>query len=563
MIERLRVRILILVMATGSMLVTATTIWMLYSTAFNEERLRLIETAQSQARLIEAIARFDRVYSVDHPGGWEEATLSQINEAHREYAGFGKSGEFTLARRERGFIVFLLTHRHQTVENREPIPIDSELAEPMRRALSGLSGTVVGLDYRGETVLAAHEPVAELDLGIVAKIDLAEVQAPFKRASLAATAFALLVVSAGAWLFVRVGNPLVEAIQNRTRDFEVTVAALGESEDRFRKTFELAGVGIVHVSLEGRFTRLNQHFCDITGYTADDLLDLKFQDITHPDDLEADLANVRRTLDGEIESYSMEKRYLRSDSSIVWVSLAVTLVRSASGDPSYFIAVIEDITERKNSELGLQRSLAEKEVLLREIHHRVKNNMQVISSLLNLQAHAVEDARLAKMFQETQSRVRAMALIHQILYESGKLVQIDLGEYVTKLATSLVRMYETEPGMINLRVGAEDVTLGVDDIVPCGLVINELLSNSLKYAFPSGRPGEIKIEASRVGNEKIVLVVSDDGVGIPAEINISNADTMGLRLVTGLVETQLGGHVKLDRNNGTSFTITFTPTMLG
>ena len=563
MTERYRVLVLILIMAVGSLLVVVTTIWMLYDTAFNEERLRLIETAQSQARLIEAVARYDRVNSVDSPGGWENATLHQITEAHLEYEGFGTTGEFTLARREGGLIVFLLRHRHQIVKHPKPVPFDSMLAEPMRRALNGQSGTVVGFDYRGKTVLAAHEPVAELDLGIVAKIDLAEVQAPFKRAGLAATGFAVLVVIAGAVLFVRVSSPLLTAIERRSRDLEVTVGALRESEQRFRKTFELAGAGIVQVSLDGRFTRVNQRFCDIVGYTQDEMLELRFQDITYPDDIEADLANVRRILDGEIATYSMEKRYLRKDSSIVWVSLTVSLVRDRPGDPNYFIAVVEDTTERKHAELAVQSSLAEKEVLLREIHHRVKNNMQVISSLLNLQAKGIEDPRLSKMFQESQSRVRAMALIHEILYQSGQLARIDFGEYVTKLATSLVRMYGTEPGRINLSVRAENVTLGIDDTVPCGLVINELLSNSLKYAFRDGRTGEIRIEAEPVTNDRIKLVVRDDGIGIPAEVDIRNTDTMGMRLVIGLVESQLGGDVTLDRSQGTCFTVTFAPTKSG
>jgi len=563
MTERFRVLVLILIMAVGSLLVAATAIWMLYDTAFNEERLRLIEIAQSQARLIEAVARYDRINSADSPDGWEEATLRQITAAHLEYEGFGKTGEFTLARREGDLIVFLLRHRHQLVKHPKPVPFDSTLAEPMRRALNGESGTVVGFDYRGETVLAAHEPVAELDLGIVAKIDLAEVQAPFKRAALIAGGFALLVVFCGAVLFVRVSSPLVLGLEQRSRELEKSVVALQESENRFRKTFELAGAGIVHVSLGGRFIRVNQRFCDIVGYTQDEMLELRFQDITHPDDLEADLANVRRILDGEITTYSMEKRYLRKDSSIVWVSLTVSLVRDESGDPRYFIAVIEDTTERKHAELAVQSSLAEKEVLLREIHHRVKNNMQVISSLLNLQAKGIEDARLRKMFKESQSRVRAMALIHEILYQSGQLARIDFGEYVTKLATSLIRMYGAEPGRINLSVSAGNVTLGIDDTVPCGLVINELLSNSLKYAFRDGRTGEIRIKAASVENEKIVLAVCDDGIGIPAEVDIRSTDTMGMRLVIGLVESQLGGDVTLDRSEGTRFTVTFTPTKPG
>jgi len=563
MAERFRVLVLILIMAVGSLLVAATTIWILYGAAFDEEKSRLVEAAQSQARLIEAVARFDRVSSVNHPGGWEAATLIQVDEAHREYEGFGETGEFTLARREGGLIVFVLGHRHQTVEHPEPVAFDSELAEPMRRALLGRSGTVVGLDYRGETVLAAHEPVAELDLGIVAKIDLAEVQAPFKKAGLAAAGFAMLVVFAGSVLFVRVSSPLVTALEHRSRDLEATVGALRESENRYRSTFDLAGSGIAHVSLEGSFTRVNQRFCDILGYPGDELLELRFQDITHPDDLEADLANVRRVLDGEIDNFASEKRYLRKDGAIVWTSLTVSLVSEESGEPSYFIAVIEDTTERKKTEEAVQTSLAEKEVLLREIHHRVKNNMQVISSLLNLQAKGIEDERLGKMFMESQSRVRAMALIHEILYQSGQLARIDLGEYVSKLATSLVRMYGTEPERVDLSVGAENVTLGIDDTVPCGLVINELLSNSLKYAFRDGRTGKIRIEATPVNNEKIKLVVRDDGVGIPAELDIRNTDTMGMRLVIGLVESQLGGNVTLDRSEGTCFTVTFTPTKAG
>ncbi len=552
--------ILVLIMAVGSLLVAATTIWMLYSAAFEEERLRLVETAQSQARLIEAVARYDRFHNTDHPGGWREATLSQVNEAHLEYKGFGETGEFTLAKLEGGLIVFLLGHRHETVGLPEPVPFNSELAEPMRRALLGESGTVVGLDYHGTTVVAAYEPVAELDLGIVAKIDLAEVQAPFVKAGLAAAGFAVLVVFTGAILFIRVSSPLVTALEHRSRDLETTLTALQMSEQLFRSTFELAGAGIVQVSPDGRFTRANKRFCEIIGYTEGEMLELRFQDITHPDDLEEDLKNLRRIVGGEITSYSLEKRYVCKDGSLVWVSLAVTLVRDESGNPSYFVAVVEDTTKRKNTELAVQSSLAEKEVLLREIHHRVKNNMQVISSLLNLQAKNIEDERLSRIFQESQSRVRAMALIHEILYQSGHLGRIDLGEYVTKLATSLVGMYGTGSDRINIRIGAEDVTLGIDDTVPCGLVINELISNSLKYAFQDGRTGEIGIEARLVTSDRIMLVVYDDGVGLPADLDIRNTETMGMRLVVGLVESQLGGRVDLDREDGTRFTITFTPT---
>jgi hypothetical protein len=233
----------------GLLLVTGITTRILYNAAFDEQKARLTETAQSQARLIEAVARYDAVHSTGFPGGSAAATLQQIVDAHLEYEGFGETGEFTLAKREGDFIVFVLRHRFEGVEHPRPVPFASDLAEPMRRALSGQSGTVVGLDYRGELVLAAHEPVAELDLGIVAKIDLDEVRAPFWRAGLLAFGFSLLVVVGGAVLLVRVSNPMIVQLEERSRHLEKVVTALAGSEERFRETFELAAVGISQVAL--------------------------------------------------------------------------------------------------------------------------------------------------------------------------------------------------------------------------------------------------------------------------------------------------------------------------
>ena len=229
MSERKRMFFLILIMVTVSLVVVGITIYVLYGTAFEEQRERLVETAQSQARLIEAVGRFDAIYSKeDYPGGAMAATLSQITDAHKQYHGFGKTGEFTLARREGDNIVFLLRHRHHDLEHPRPVPFDSELAEPMRLALSGKSGTVVGLDYRGETVLAAYEPVTVLDLGIVAKIDLAEIRGPFVRAGIIAISSALLVVLVGAVLFLRISNPMIR----RLEESEVRLQQMNQELER-------------------------------------------------------------------------------------------------------------------------------------------------------------------------------------------------------------------------------------------------------------------------------------------------------------------------------------------
>lgn len=214
-----------------TILVVATTIvsiGILYRTAITEEKIRLAETAKSQARLIEAMASFDKKYSNDYPFGARQATLTQIREAHSKYEGFGITGEFTLAERENEQIVFLLSHRHYDLDNPKPILWNSSFAEPMRLALSGKSGVIVGLDYRGEKVIAAHEPVGELDLGIVAKIDSSEVRAPFVRAVLITGIFAAVLIVFGVSIFFKVTNPIlmklnktIENLQKALREVRV------------------------------------------------------------------------------------------------------------------------------------------------------------------------------------------------------------------------------------------------------------------------------------------------------------------------------------------------------
>ena len=220
MSDHKRIILLIVIMAFVSMIIGIITISILYQTAFNEEKARLIETARSQARLIEAIARFDAQYSKDYPHGSREATLSQIMTAHEHDKGFGKTGEFTLAMREGDEIVFLLTKRQDITQNRERISFDSELAEPMRMALSGHSGALVGLDYRGVRVLAAYEPVAELHLGIVAKIDLAEIREPFMKAAAISGLIGMILVFLGAIFFLRISNPLIKHLIENNRKLE-------------------------------------------------------------------------------------------------------------------------------------------------------------------------------------------------------------------------------------------------------------------------------------------------------------------------------------------------------
>lgn len=211
-----------------AILVAATSlvaIGILYTTAIREETIRLSETAKSQARLIEAVARFDKQYSSDFPAGSKQATLTQIRDAHSRYDGFGETGEFTLAEHKGEEIAFLLRHRHYDLESPKPVPWNSRIAEPMRAALSGKSGVIIGLDYRGVRVIAAHEPVMEYHWGSVAKIDLSEVRQPFIKAALISGICATVLIVVGVSIFFKLTNPI---LANLTRTVEELQYALKE-----------------------------------------------------------------------------------------------------------------------------------------------------------------------------------------------------------------------------------------------------------------------------------------------------------------------------------------------
>lgn len=224
--------------------------------------------------------------------------------------------------------------------------------------------------------------------------------------------------------------------------------------------------------------------------------------------------------------------------------------------------VLRDITERKRTEEQVKTSLREKEVLLREIHHRVKNNLQIISSLLSLQSSRIKDEKYVEMFKESQNRIKTMALIHEKLYQSQDIADIDFEKYVRSLVNGLIYSYGVDTEVITVEMEVEDIPLGIDAVIPCGLIINELVSNALKYAFPPGRKGTVKIVLHSL-SDKIQLVVSDDGVGIPEEVDFRTTESLGLRLVTILAEDQLGGKISLDRSNGTAFSIIFQREITG
>lgn len=245
--------------------------------------------------------------------------------------------------------------------------------------------------------------------------------------------------------------------------------------------------------------------------------------------------------------------------------IGVVAVQSYSNDVIYStidMEILAYISEhiamaiyRKRTERKILASLKEKDVLLKEIHHRVKNNMQIISSLLRLQSRGIENEKARKIFEVSQNRIKSIALIHETLYQSENLAKIDFSSYIRKLTTHLLSLYRREEKKLKLDLEVQKVFLDINKAIPCGLIINELVSNSLKHAFPKGTEGRISIRLSS-DNGSFTLVVQDSGVGMPEEFALGKTDSLGLQIVNDLVQ-QLEGTLHLDQDFGTCFTITW------
>ncbi len=455
--------------------------------------------------------------------------------------------------------------------------------------------------------------------------------------------------------------------------------ALRESEKKFRAIFDLAPIGIAMIDTNtGRFIKINKKYCQILLYTEEEMLSIDFLKITHPDDLQQDLDNMESLRTGEILFFDMEKRYYRKDGAIVWVSLTVVPLWREGETPVAHIAIVDDITEKKNTadavaferdkllnimnsiedgiyivsrnhdieyinpvlerefgpvnnkkchtyfhdrdaicpwcknkevfsgqkvswqwyssktgrtydlfdmpiknadgsiskfeifhditehkrmEAQIKSSLKEKEMLLGEIHHRVKNNLAIVSSMLSMQRNYITDKKHLELFKESENRIKSMALIHEKLYKSEDMARIDFREYIESLANNLFKTYKTGGlGKVDLQLDVEEVCLGIDMAVPCGLLLNELLTNALKHAFPDMKPGELYIKMHKEPNNGIEILVRDNGVGLPDDLDIRNTESLGFQLIVGVSESQLRGEIEVKCNGGVEVRVCFIET---
>ena len=333
--------------------------------------------------------------------------------------------------------------------------------------------------------------------------------------------------------------------------------ALRVSEERYARAISAGKVGVWEWNIQTNEVYIDSNLKAMLGYEDEEIANqfVNWLRFVHSGDIGLVKAEINAYLEGLIPKYEIEHRMVHRNGEDLGFLTRGTVVRDEDGVPTFMAGSSTDITARKHVENKLKASLKEKEVLLKEIHHRVKNNLQIISSLLRLQCGYIKDKQALDIFQDSQNRVRAMALIHENLYQTKDLAKIEFSEYNRKLKNNLVRCYNIKN--IDIDTSIEKLYLKLDTAIPCGLIINELISNSMKHAFKNSDKGKIYVEFITLQKGKYSLSVSDDGIGVTENIDSLKKQSLGLELVWNLVE-QLEGTIVYNSKLGTSFRITFT-----
>jgi PAS domain S-box-containing protein len=338
-------------------------------------------------------------------------------------------------------------------------------------------------------------------------------------------------------------------------DTKIAEQDLLRSEERYRITAEATGQLVYdHDRRTGKISWQGA-VAVVTGYTPEEFQSVglaQWEAMLHPDDRARVLADLQSSVAAR-SPFRAEYRFRQKNGTYIDIFENGIFLGSPDGGPTRMLGTMTDISARKQVELQVAASLKEKEVLLKEIHHRVKNNLQVISSLLSLQSSSTTDPHAQEQMRESQNRIRSMALVHERLYQSENLARINFEDYVRSLGAFLFRSYNVQG--IRFLYKIDQCTLSVDSAIPCGLIINELVSNSLKYAFKDRTDGEIEIGFVIVKKTMAVLSVRDNGTGFPRDLDFRTTQTLGLQLVNTLT-AQINGTIGLVRDRGTTFSIT-------
>jgi PAS domain S-box-containing protein len=334
-------------------------------------------------------------------------------------------------------------------------------------------------------------------------------------------------------------------------------SALAKSEIRFQQVVESAPNAMVMIRANGLIEMVNTQAELVFGYSRKELLGQPVEMLV-PVRFRKHHPALRGSFFGEPKSRPMgagrDLFGLKKDGSEFPIEIGLNPIETEEG--IMVLSAIVDISDRKQKADRIEAALKEKDILLGEIHHRVKNNLHVIHSLLDLQSSKIQDRTALALLKESQNRIKSMSLIHQTLYQSKDFARVDFQSFLDSLISNLLSSYGVDRDRIAVSIGVVDVFVPLNAAIPCGLIVNELVTNALKHGFPDGRRGQIEITLAGQPNKRVRLSVSDDGVGIPKAQDLTNSATLGLQLVT-LLSEQIGAEMTVHRANPTSFHLTF------
>lgn len=332
---------------------------------------------------------------------------------------------------------------------------------------------------------------------------------------------------------------------------------LKHSEEKYRKLHSSMTDAFCSVNMNGEIQETNESYQSMLGYTEKELLELTYVDLT-PEKWHAMEAKI---VADEIlplgASRIYEKEYRRKDGKIIPIELRTFLIRDDAGNPSAMWAIVRDISKRKLAEAKLLTALQEKDTLLREVHHRVKNNMQTVITLIGMRRPEIHDKVALRVMDELQEQIRTISVIYEELFNSERLSRVSMQPYFELLASNLIKTFHIG-NHLRVDVDCKEMVLDAKWAMPCGLIVNELVTNALKYAFPPtfNEQAVVAVKLWKEGT-KHTLQISDNGAGLPDSLDKQNPSTIGLQLVNLWAKHQMSGTLDMKTNNGTAFTITF------
>ncbi|MBT4574840.1 MAG: hypothetical protein HOB92_00075, partial [Candidatus Cloacimonetes bacterium] len=500
-------------------------------------------------------------------------SLKHIYEIISKKEGLGKTGESLLAyRNKNGNAVFFTERRFiAEAEARDVIPKE-DVNIPITQALLGNEKEYSNyVDYRNVHVLAVTKHIEGIDAGLVVKIDQKEafesVSGNIKQIWYSTTIIIFAIIIIGIIFYFLLTNTLRREVKNKTSDLEKASMVLSEkvfllqnSERKLLSASQLneniiasSPVGILIYNAAGDCIISNNTAVELIGGTKAQILQQNYHQVD---------SWKKSGLYDIVLSSIQEKTKKRQEIKVKTtfekaLTLDIQLVPFSIEDDPHLLIMFEDITDRKKAENRIKTALKEKEVLFKEVHHRVKNNMQIIQSLLSLQSNEIRDPEHKKPLIDSNNRIKSMALIHEILYQSDDMTVLDIHTYFNKIVKHLFNIYRDPECNVAFNLDIDTIQMGMDLSIACGLIINELVSNALKYAFVSDSNGDLFISLKRITTNEALMIVKDNGHGLPVDLDFNTNDSLGLKIVKILVEGQLKGSMKVKNEHGASFEIYF------